>query len=77
MQPCNTVAKFPLHCASYGSIKILKISASEFGTMRRQVQAWADELLDTVTEDVVHGVYKVVTQSSFSVTWQHNSSGGE
>ena len=26
---------------------------------------------------VVHGVYKIVTQSSFGVAWQHMASGGK
>ena len=30
-----------------------------------------------VTGGVVHSVYKVVTQSSFSVTWRHKVSGGK
>ena len=70
MQPCHTVAKCPLPCGSYGNFKMFKISASEFGTnIRRQMQACADELLVLVFEGVVHGVYKIVTRSSFSVTW--------
>ena len=36
---------------------------SEFGT------AYADEFLATVSEGVVSREYKVVTQSSFGVTW--------
>ena len=30
-----------------------------------------------VTEGVVYGVYKVVTQSSFDVAWRHKGSGGQ
>ena len=33
MQLCNMVAIHPLPCAAYGSFKIFKISATEFGTM--------------------------------------------
>ena len=42
---------------------MFKISASEFSTvsMHRQMQACADGFLVTVTDGVVHGVYKVVT----------------
>ena len=38
-------------------LKMFKISASEFGTV--------EEFLATVTEGVIHGVYKVVIRSSF------------
>ena len=40
---------------------MFKISAFEFGTMskRRRMQACTDEFLATVTEGVVHDVYKV------------------
>ena len=70
MRPCDTVAKHPLPCASYGSFKMFNTSASEFGTvsMYRQIRACTDEFLATVTEGVVHGVYKVMTQSSFGLT---------
>ena len=37
----------------------------------------ADEFLATVYEAVVHGVYKVVTRSSFGVIRQHKASGGK
>ena len=42
---------------------MFKISASEFCTMGmpKRKRACADEFLATVTEGVVHGVYKVVT----------------
>ena len=44
---------------------MFKISTSEFGTMgvRRRIRACIDEFLATVTEGVVHSVYKVVSQS--------------
>ena len=60
MQPCDTVAKRPLPCTSYGSFKMFKISASEFRTvgMCRRMRACRDEFLAMVTEGVVHGVYK-------------------
>ena len=62
MRSCDTVAKCSLPCAFYGSYKMFKILASEFGTvsMCRRMQACADEFLATVTVGVVHGVYKVV-----------------
>ena len=52
------------------SFEIFKISASEFGTMsmRRQFRACTYEFLTTATKGVVHGVHKVVIQSSFGVT---------
>ena len=61
--------KGPLPCASYGSFKMFKISASDFRTvgMHRRKQACTDKFLATLTEHLVHGIYKVVTQSSFSV----------
>ena len=59
--------------AFYSSFNMFKTLTSDFGTvgMRRLMQACADEFFATVTEGVVHGVYEVITQSSFSVTWQH------
>ena len=49
---------------------MFKISTSEFvpGTCTDKCGACADEFLVTVTEGVVHGVYKVVTRLSFGVT---------
>ena len=41
------------------------------------MRACADEFLATVTEGVVHGVYKVVTRLSFGIIWQHKVSGGK
>ena len=43
----QTCKKCPLACGFYGSFKMFKISASEFGTvgMRRQFPACTDELL--------------------------------
>ena len=73
MRLCDTVLKSPLPCASYRSLKMYKISASEFGTN----WACADEFLATVTERVVHSVHKVVTRSSFGVIWRHKVSGGK
>ena len=40
------------------------------------MQACADEFLAMVTEGIVHGVYKIVTRSSFGVTWHHKASVG-
>ena len=37
--------------------------------MRRQWRACRDEFLATVSEGVVHGVYKVMTRSSFRVSF--------
>ena len=49
---------------SYDSFKMFKILASKSGTMtmRRRMQAGADYPLATVTEGVVHSVFKVVTR---------------
>ena len=59
-------------------LKCFNISASEFGSMGmyRRMQACSDEFLATVTEGVVHGVYKVVIQSSSRVIRQHKVNGG-
>ena len=56
-----------------------EMSASEFGTvgMRRRMRACADEFLATVTEGVVHNVYKAVTRSCFGVTRQNRASVGK
>ena len=61
-----TVVECPL---PYASHICLKISTSAFGTMGmcRQIQAYVDEFLAMVTEDVVHGVYKVCDSVIFSV----------
>ena len=71
MPTCDKLEKHPLPCVSYGSFKMIKISTSEFCTvgMRRRVRTCTDDFLAMVTEDVVHCVYKVMTRSSFSVTW--------
>ena len=45
-------------------------------SLRRLKGVCADKFLATVTEGVVHAVYKVVTRSSFGVTQQHKVSGG-
>ena len=45
--------------------------------MHRQMRACTDEFLSTVTEGVVHGVYKVVAQPSFGITLKHKASGGK
>ena len=37
--------------------------------MHRRMRACADVFLATVTEGVVHGVYKLVSRSSSSVIW--------
>ena len=71
MAPCDTVVKCPIPFASYEILKCFKISTSEFGTvgMGRRIRACTNEFLATITEGVVHGVYKVVTRSSFTVIW--------
>ena len=71
--PWESLANRPLPCESNGSFRFFKISTSDFGTlgMRRQFHAWTYEFLSTVTEDVVHGVHKVVIRSSFSVIQRH------
>ena len=45
--------------------------------MCRGMIAYADEFLARVSEGVVHGVYKVVAQSSFSIIRQQKVSGGK
>ena len=45
--------------------------------MHRQKRACTDKFLATVTEGVVHGVYKVVTRLSFCVICSHKVSGGK
>ena len=69
LQTYESVVNRPLPCASYRSFKMFKISASDFGTvgMHTRKQACADKFLATIIEGVVHGGYKVVTQSSFSI----------
>ena len=63
MPSCDTVAKCPLPCTLYGSCKMFKIFASDFGTvgMSRRPRACAHEFLTIVTEGVVQGVYNTVT----------------
>ena len=76
MRPCESVANHPLPCMFYVSFKQFKISTSDFGTMSmcRRFRACTYELLTVVTEGVVHGVHKVVIQSSFGVTRRHKVS---
>ena len=75
-RPCESVANRPLPCKFYGSFRLFKISASDFCTtdMRRQFHSCAYEFPTTVTTGVVHGVHKVVIQSSFGVIWRHKGS---
>ena len=70
MRPCDRVAKRPLPCVLYGSFKMFIISAPDFliVSMRKCLQASTDEFLAAVSEVVIHSVYKVVSQPSFSVT---------
>ena len=67
MQPCESVANRPLHCESYETFKLFKISASDIDTvsMHRSFCTWAYQFLTVVTEGVVHGIHKVVIWSSF------------
>ena len=60
MSVCESVANCPNPCVSLGSFKMYEISASDFGTM--------------VTKGVVHGAYRVVIQSYFSVIQRHKVS---
>ena len=78
MRLCGTVVKRSLRSVFYGTFKMFKISASEFNTMgmNRWKLVCVDEFLTMVTEGVVHGVYKVMTLSSFGVTWLYKSSVG-
>ena len=57
---------------------MFEISAIEFGTvsMCRRMRAYTDGCLATVTKGVVHSVYKVITRSSFSISWGYKASGG-
>ena len=57
---------------------MFQIFASDLGTvgLSRPKQACAGKFLATVTEGVVHGVYKVVTRSSVGVIQRHTASGG-
>ena len=71
MRPCDTVANCSLPCVSYGSFKLFKMSASDFGTvgMGRSKRACADKFLATmVTEGVGHGLYKV-TRLHMNLSW--------
>ena len=63
----------PLPCESCRTCELFTISASDFGTvsMRRRFCACMYKFLTTVTEGVVHGVYKVVIQLSFGAIRQH------
>ena len=65
MRPCDRVAKRPLPCTSYRSCS--KFPPLNFvpRACRRRMRACADEFLATVTEGVVHGVCKDVTQVVF------------
>ena len=53
---------------------MFKISASVVGVMDMcsRMRACKDEFPATVTEGIVHDVYKVVSRSSFDVTQRHN-----
>ena len=58
---------------STGVLKCLKFLPLNVG-MYRRMRACTDEFLAMVIEGVVHSVYKVVTQSSFSVVRRHKVS---
>ena len=68
MRLLSTMAAILKFCFQV-SLKMFKISASEVGTMAmwKWVCAFAYKFLTMVTEGVVHGVHKVVIQSSFGV----------
>ena len=75
MQPCDTVAG-NIHYLAHPMevLKYLKLPPlNMYGNlgMHRRMPACTDEFLATATEGVVHGVYKVVTQSSVGVTERH------
>ena len=72
----KSVTNRPLPCKSCGSFKLFKISTFDFSTVsiHRRFCVCAYKFLTTVTEGVVHGVYKVVIWSSFSVIRQHKVS---
>ena len=74
----SQLTTLPLPCESYRIFRLLKISASDFGTvgMRGQFRAYMNEFLATVTEGVVHGVHKVVIWSSFGVIRRYKVSQG-
>ena len=59
----------PLPYTSYGYFKMFEIFNSEFGTvsMCRRFHACIYEFFTMAAKSVVHGVHKVVIQSSFSV----------
>ena len=69
------MAKYPLPCTSAEILKCLK-----FPPLNLVLWACIDnfahahEFITIVTEDVVHGVHKVVIQSSFGVIRQHKVS---
>ena len=67
------MAKRPLPWVSCESFNMFKIPAFEFGTVNicRRMQACAVDFLATVTEGLVHSVYKIVTSLSFTVTCGH------
>ena len=48
-------------------LKCLKFPPLNLVDMHRRIRVFADEFLATVTEGLVHGVYKVVTRSSFNI----------
>ena len=56
--------------AAHRSFEMFKLSASDFGimSMNRRKRTCTDKFLAAVSEGVVHGVYKVVTRSSFRVS---------
>ena len=73
MRSCDTMAVCPVPCMFYRSFKMFKISTFDYLTM-----SGIDDFFffATVTEGVVHIVYKLVTGSPFGVTWQYKVSGG-
>ena len=74
VQPCESVVNHPLPCTF--CIKLLKISAYDFGTvgMRRRFCPFVYEFLTTVTKGVVQGVHKGYEPIIFSVIRRHKVS---
>ena len=63
------MAKHPLPCTFSASSKMSKTSALNFVLCACADESEHDEFLATVTEGLVYCVYKVVSWSSFGVTW--------
>ena len=71
------MAKHPLPCTFSVSSKMSKTSALNFVLCAFADESEHDEFLAMVTEGLVYCVYKVVSWSSFGVTWRHKVSGSK